>query len=191
VGSFATPAFRVGNNGYLVLRSAMPPAQMVDSLRAVVRSIDPLLPLTQVESMDRVVSEDRAPRRFNTALISSFAAAALLLSLLGIYGVIAFSAAMRSQEMAIRLALGSQRANVMRLILASGARLGLIGCGLGAIAALFATRLMRTLLFEVDPLDPAVIGAAAFSIFALALMASLIPAWRAAAVEPVRALRGE
>ena len=93
----------------------------------MVRSIDPQLPLTHVESMDQVVSEGQASRRFNTALISSFAAAAVLLSLLGIYSVIAFSAALRTHEMAIRLALGSQRASVMRLVLVSGARLGLLG----------------------------------------------------------------
>jgi putative ABC transport system permease protein len=177
--------------GALVIRTKLDPEQMADALRAVVRQIDPQLPLTQVESMDRAVGGTEAPRRFSAALVSSFAAAAVLLALLGIYSVIAFSAATRTQEMAIRLALGSQRANVVRLILASGARLGLIGCGLGAVAALFATRLMRTLLFEVDPVDPVVIAAAAFSILALAVMASLIPAWRAAAVEPVRALRGE
>ena len=92
-------------------------------LRSTVHSIDPQLALTQVESMDQVVSEGQAPRRFNTALISSFAAAAVLLALLGIYGVIAFSAALRTQEMAIRLALGAQRAGVMRLVLVSGANL--------------------------------------------------------------------
>ena len=81
--------------------------------------------------MDRIVSEGQASRRFNTVIISSFAAAAVLLSLLGIYSVIAFSAALRTQEMAIRLALGSQRANVMRLVLVSGAKLGLLGCGIG------------------------------------------------------------
>jgi predicted permease len=191
VGSFATPTMRIGNNGYIVLRSAIAPAQMVDLLRAVVRSIDPLLPLTQVESMESVVSEDQAPRRFNTALISSFAVAALLLSLLGIYSVIAFSAATRSQEMAIRVALGSPRAGVMRLILASGARLGLVGCSLGAVAAVFATRLLRSLLFEVDPLNPAIIVLAAVTMFVLALAASLVPARRAASVQPVQALRGE
>jgi predicted permease len=190
-GSFATPEMRVGNSGYIVLRSAVPPAQMVDSLGAVVRSIDPQLPLTQIESMDRVVSEDQAPRRFSTVLISSFAAAALLLSLLGIYGVIAFSATMRDQEMAIRLALGCPRSSVMRLVLISGAKLGLIGCGVGAVAAVFTSRLLRTLLFQVNPLDPAVIVLAALSIFLLALAASLIPARRAAGVEPVRTLRGE
>jgi len=79
----------------------------------------------------------------------------------------------------------------MQLIMVSGAKLGLIGCGLGAIAAVFATRLLRTLLFEVDPLDPTVIVFAALSIFALALVASLIPARRAAAIEPMQALRSE
>ncbi len=190
-GSFATPSMLVGNGGFIVLRTALPPEQMEDSLRAVVRSIDPQLPLTQVQSMDRAVSETEAPRRFNTALISSFAVAAVLLSLLGIYSVIAFSAALRTQEMAIRLALGSQRSTIMQLVLVSGAKLGLIGCGLGAVAAIFATRLLRTLLFEVDPLDPAVIVLAALSIFVLALAASVIPARRAAAIEPIQALRTE
>ena len=122
-------------------------SKWLDALRAVVRSIDPQLPLTQVESMEHVVERRPGSRRFNTALISSFAAAAVLLALLGIYSVIAFSAALRTQEMAIRLALGSQRSSVMRLVLVSGAKLGLLGCGIGAIAAVFATRLLRSLLF--------------------------------------------
>jgi predicted permease len=190
-GSFAPPGMLVGNTGFLVIRGQLPPEQMADSLRTVVRSIDPQLPLTNVESMDRVVAEGQAPRRFNTLLISSFAAAAVLLSLLGIYSVIAFSAALRTQEMAIRLALGSQRATVMRLVLASGARMGLAGCGIGVVAAIFAARLLRSLLFEVEPLDPAVIGLAAISIFLLALAASVIPARRAASIEPMHALRSE
>lgn len=191
LGQFAPPDMLVGNGGSIVMRSGMAPEQMADSLRAVVRSIDPQLPLTQVESMDRVVSEGQAPRRFNAALISSFAAAAVLLAVLGIYSVIAFSAAMRTQEMAIRLALGSQRSSVMQLILVSGAKLGLAGCVIGAVAAVFATRLLRSLLFQVDPLDPLVMVLAAVSIFALALAASLLPARRAAAVQPMDALRME
>jgi predicted permease len=190
-GSFAPPNMLVGNFGYLLIRSAIPPDQMGEALRSAVRAIDPQLPLTQVESMDSVVAEGQAPQRFNTAVISSFAAAALLLSLLGIYSVIAFSVALRTQEMAIRLALGSQRATVMRLILASAARLGLLGCGIGVVAALFATRLLRSMLFEVDPLDPAVLAAAAVSLFLLALAASLLPARRAASVNPMEALRSE
>jgi putative ABC transport system permease protein len=191
LGQFAPPDMLTGRGGSIALRSSLAPEQMAGSLRAVVRSIDPQLPLTHVEPMDRIVSEGQTSRRFNTLIISSFAAAAVLLSLLGIYSVIAFSAALRIQEMAIRLALGSQRASVMRLVLASGARLGLAGCGLGTIAAVFATRLMRSMLFQVDPLDPTVIALAAISLFLLALAASVIPARRAASVEPMQALRTE
>ena len=190
-GPLAPPGLLNAQGGAIVMRTTMAPEQSIDDLTAVVRQIDPQLPLMQVQSMDRGVSEAEAPRRFSTALISSFAAAAVLLALLGIYSVIAFSAATRSQEMAIRLALGSQRSSIVRLIVASGARLGLIGCGLGAVAAIFATRLLRSMLFQVDPLDPTVIALAALSIFALALAASLVPARRAASIEPVEALRGE
>jgi ABC-type antimicrobial peptide transport system permease subunit len=191
VGSFAAPTMLVGNAGSIVLRAAMPPEQMADALRATVRSIDPQLPLTDVESMDHVIAEGQAPRRFNAALISAFAAAAVLLALLGIYSVIAFSAALRTQEMAIRLALGAQRSSILRLILVSGARFGLVGCSIGAIAAVFATRLLRSFLFEVDPLDPSIIALAAISIFLLALAASVIPARRAASIDPIQALRTE
>jgi putative ABC transport system permease protein len=190
-GSFAPPGMITGNNGSIVVRGQLPPEQLADSLRAVVRSIDPQLPLTQVESMDRVVGEGQASRRFNAVLVSAFAAAAVLLALLGIYSVIAFSAALRTQEMAIRLALGSQRSSVIRLILVSGARLGLIGCGIGAIGAVLAARLMRSMLFQVDPIDPVVIALSAFAILLIALAASVIPARRAASVEPVEALRSE
>ena len=141
--------------------------------------------------MAHLVAYSQAPRRFNTGLISAFAGAAVLLALLGIYSVIAFSTALRTQEMAIRLALGSQRSSVMRLILVSGAKLGLVGCGVGAIAAVFATRLLRSLLFEVDSLDPIVLVLATVSILLLALAASVIPARRAASVEPMEALRTE
>ena len=162
-----------------------------DALRLVVQSMDPQLPLTHIESIDEVVAEGQAPRRFNTALISGFAAAAIMLALLGIYSVIAFSTALRTQEMAIRLALGSQRSTVMRLVLISAAKLGLVGSAVGAVAAIFATRLLRSLLFQVDPLDPTVFVLGALAIFSLALAVSLIPAYRAAATDPMQALRAE
>ena len=136
-------------------------------------------------SLGCVMSKRRA------VLAASFAAVAVLIAVLGIYSVIAFSAALRTHEMAIRLALGSQRVSVMRLVLMSAARLGLAGCGIGLVAALFATQLLRSMLFQVDPLDPAVILLATVSIFILALGASLIPALRAAAIEPMQALRNE
>ena len=191
LGGFVPPDMLSGNYGSIVLRGLIPPEQMTNALRATVHSIDPQLPLTQVESMEHVVEEGQSPRRFNAALVSSFAGAAVLLAMLGIYSVIAFSAALRTHEMAIRLALGSQRTGVMRLILVSGAKLCLVGCVIGAGVAVFVTRLLGSLLFQVDPLDPTVIALAASSIFVLALAASVIPARRAAAVEPIQALRME
>jgi predicted permease len=190
-GSFAFPDMLVSTGGSIVLRGQQPPELLAGALRAAVRSIDPQLPLIKVESMDRVVEEGQAPRRINTALISTFAAAAVLLALLGIYSVVAFSAALRTQEMAIRLALGSQRSRVMRLILVSGAKLGLVGCVIGTIGAIFATRLLRSLLFEIDPVDPIVIALAALSIFLLSLAASVVPARRAASIDPMKGLRAE
>src|SRR6201985_3768982 len=112
---------------------------MKNGFRSTVRSHDPQLPLTQVQTMEQAVSETEAPRRFNTVLITSFAFAAILLAVLGIYSIIAFSVASRVQEVAIRMALGSQRAGIVRLVLESGAKLALIGCagGLAGAAAGF------------------------------------------------------
>jgi predicted permease len=191
IAQFAPPDMLDGNYGTIVVRGELPPEQMAESLRATIRSIDPQLPLIHVESMEHVVEEGQASRRFSTALISSFAAAAVLLALLGIYSVIAFSATQRTHELAIRLALGSQRSSVMKLVLLSGAKLGLAGCAIGTVGAVFATRLLRSQLFQVDPLDPYVLILAAISIFLLALAASVVPGRRAASIEPMQALRSE
>ena len=190
-GSIAPAGSLDSQGGTIALRTTLPPEQMIDSLRAVVRSIDPQLPLTDVQSMSTAVSETEAPRRFNAVLISSFAASAVLLALLGIYSVIAFSAALRTQEMAIRLALGSQRSTIMKIVVASGAKLCLAGCLIGTLAAVFAMRLLRSLLFQVNALDPLVLVLASILILLLAIAASLIPARRAAAVDPMKALRDE
>ena len=191
IGSLASPGDLNGNGGYIVLRSTFPPEQMENALRAAVRSIDPQLPLTQVQTMEEAVSESEAPRRFNTVLISSFALAAVLLAVLGIYSVIAFSVASRVQEMAIRMALGSQRSGIMRLILISGAKLAAIGCVLGLLGAVADSALLRSLLFGVSPFDPVVLTLAAAAVLLLAVSASALPALRAASTDPMQALRGE
>jgi putative ABC transport system permease protein len=190
-GSLASPDNLNGNGGYIVLRSTFPPEQMENALRAAVRAIDPQLPLTQVQTMEQAVSETEAPRRFNTVLISSFAFAAVLLAVLGIYSVIAFSVASREQEMAIRMALGSQRSGIMRLILISGAKLAAVGCVLGLVGATANSALLRSLLFGVSPFDPVVLTLAAAAVLLLAVIASTLPAFRAASIDPMQALRGE
>jgi putative ABC transport system permease protein len=144
-----------------------------------------------VQAMEQAVSESEAPRRFNTVLISSFAFAAALLAVLGIYSVIAFSVASRVQEMAIRMALGSQRSEIVRLILVSGAKLAAIGCVVGLAGAVADSTLLRSLLFGVSPFDPLVLTLAAGGVLLLALTASMLPARRAASIDPMQALRGE
>jgi predicted permease len=191
LGSLARPNDVNGNGGYIVVRSAVPPEQIENALRATVRSIDFLLPLTQVQTMEQVVAESEASRRFNTALISSFAFAAVLLAVLGIYSVIAFSVASRVQEMAIRMTLGSQRSAIVHLVLGSGARLAAIGCVIGLAGAMAASGLLRSMLFGVSPFDPLVLVLAAVCVLLLAVGASVPPALRAASVNPMQALRGE
>ena len=191
IGSLASPTDLNGNGGYIAVRTAMPPQLMENALRSTVRSIDPQLPLTQMQAMTQALSDTEAPRRFNTFLISAFAVAAVLLAILGIYSVIAFSVALRTQEMAIRMALGSQRTGIIRLILISGAKLGAIGCALGIAGALASSRLLQSLLFGVSPFDPVTLSLAVVLILLLVLAASFVPARRAAAIHPMRALREE
>lgn len=191
IGSLAQPGDLNGNGGFIALRTAMPPEQMENALRATVRGIDPQLPLVQMQTMTHALSESEAPRKFNTFVISAFAGAALLLAILGIYSVIAFTVALRVQEMAIRMALGSQRAGIIGLILKSGAKLGVVGCALGVGGALLSSRLMQSLLFGVSPFDPATLTGAVLVILALVLAASFVPAQRAAGIDPMRALREE
>jgi predicted permease len=191
LGSLASPVDLNGNGGFIALRGTLPPESMENVLRATVRSIDSQLPLTQVTTMEQAISDSEAPRRFNTAVITGFAAAALLLAVLGIYSVIAFSVASRAQEMAIRMALGSQRSGIMRLILISGAKLASIGCVIGLVGAVAASGLLRSFLFDVSPFDPLVLTLAAIAVLLLALTASAVPAQRAASIEPMRALRAD
>jgi predicted permease len=190
-GELAPPTALSGNSGFIVVRSALPPDQLENTIRRVVRELDPQLPLSQVQAMDEVVAQSEGPRRFNTAVVTSFALAAVLLAGLGIYSIVAFSVASRVQEMAIRIALGSQRGHILRLVLISGVKLAAVGVLIGLAGAAAASRLVRSFLFEVSPFDPAVLVLAAIAVFALALVASAMPARRAAAVDPMEALRGE
>lgn len=190
-GSLASPTDLNGNGGYIALRTAMPPEEMENELRATVRSIDPQLALDQVQTMEHAISDSEAPRRFNTTLISSFAAIAVLLAVLGIYSVIAFSVALRVQEMAIRMALGSQRVGIVRLVVASGVKLALAGCAIGLVGAWAASHLLQRFLFGVRGFDPMILALAAAVLLALTAVASLLPARRAASVELTQALRTE
>jgi putative ABC transport system permease protein len=191
IGAMASPTDLNGNGGYIALRTSVPPEMMSNALRGIVREIDSQLPLTQEQTMDRVVSDSEAPRRFNTTLITAFAAVAVLLAILGIYSVIAFSVALRAQEIAIRIAVGSQRSGILGLILGSAGKLAVIGCAIGVAGDFAASSLMRSFLFAVSPFDAVTLSAAAAFVVLLVLAASLAPASRAASIDPIRVLRAE
>jgi predicted permease len=190
-GDFASAGEVNANYGYIVLRTHVEPEQMENALRATVHGIDPQLPLYRIETMEHAIAGSEAPRRFNTILISCFALVAVLLSVLGIYSIIAFSVALREQEMALRMALGCQRSGVLAIILASGVKLAAIGCIFGLLGAVAASRLLRSFLFDVSPFDPVVLTLAAVAMLLLALAASALPARRASRTDPMLALRGE
>jgi putative ABC transport system permease protein len=190
-GDFARPTDLDGNYMFVVLRTSMPPRQVENSLRAVFHSLDPQLAVSHVQTMEAAVSNTEAPRRFNTTIITAFGAIAVLLAILGIYSVVAFSVALRTQEMAIRLALGASRSGIRQLVVLSGARLAMIGCAIGLAGAIGATQMLRSLLFQVNPFDPFVLIASAAVILMLSIAASAMPAQRAATVDPMHALRDE
>ncbi len=190
LGQFA-PKDQGGFGGFIVLRSTLPPEQMTNSLRAAVASLDPLLALQQIQTMDQQLSSSEAPRRFNTSIISAFAFGALLLATIGVYAVIAFSVSMRAQEMAIRMALGSRRGEIVRLVLVSGAKLAAIGCAAGLVGALAVSRLLSSMLFNVSATDPLILAASIVTMIVLSMVACAIPAQRAASANPVDALRAE
>jgi putative ABC transport system permease protein len=175
--------------GYVALRSGLPPEELTATLRSAIAEVDPLLPVQQVESMEDVISNVEAPPRFNTGLITAFAGGALLLSITGIYAVVAFSVSLRSQEIAIRMALGAQRSGIARLVLISGAKLALFGCALGVLGSVAASRLVSSFLFDVSATDPRGLAGSALTMMLMALLASALPASRAASADPIDALR--
>jgi predicted permease len=186
----ASPQARVTPaGGYIVVRAAMPPDEIVGTVRRTVARIDPLLALNQAHSMQDVVSTTEAPRRIMTELVCTFAVSALLLALTGIYAVMSFSVTLRTQEIAIRMALGARRGGITRLVLQSGAKLGLLGSALGILGSLAASHLIRSYLFEVSPTDPWIYAGSILLMMAIAHIAALAPALRAASADPIAALR--
>jgi putative ABC transport system permease protein len=151
--------------------------------------IDPLLALQEVRPVTDAVSAMEAPRHFNTDLITAFAVGALLLAITGIYAVMAFSVSQRTQEIAIRMALGAHRAGIARLVLVSGARLSVLGCGLGVIGSLAVSRLVSSFLFGVSATDPLTYIVCVLIMMLTALLASTLPAARASSADPMDALR--
>ena len=174
-----------------VVRTDGDPAALAPSLRAAVRDLDPTLPVSAVQTMREVVWQANGRARFQTWLLAVFAAAAALLAAVGIYGVMSYAVSRRSREIGVRMALGARPGEVLRLIVGQGMGVAAAGAAAGLAPALVLTRLMRSLLYGVPPTDLATYAAVGGGVLAIALVASYVPARRAARIDPAAALRAE
>src|SRR5215510_3336331 len=174
-----------------VIRSAVEPERLAAAAREAVRRIDPEQPVTEVRALEQVVYETIAQPRFNLLLLGAFAGVALLLAAAGVYGVLSYTVTQRAHEIGVRLALGAQAGNVLRLIIWQGLKLALLGVGLGLAGALALTRWLESLLFGVNARDSLTFALLALMLAAVALLACSVPAWRVTKVDPLVALRRE
>ncbi|PYX51212.1 MAG: ABC transporter permease [Acidobacteria bacterium] len=175
----------------LVVRSNADPKVLAPALRAALADLDKDVPLYGVDAFDEILSRLVAPQRFNTMLLVAFASLAVLLAAVGLYGVMGYTVAERTQEIGVRMALGAEREAVLRMVLKQGLGLSLMGVALGLAGSFALTRLMRTLLYGVTPTDPFVFVGVVFLLLGVSAAACWIPAWRASQVDPMVALRYE
>ena len=181
------PPWRVS----LLVRSSQPSDALIPEIRAAVWKIDPQVAIPTLKSLDEQVSDSVASDRFQTMLLTSFGGAALLLALLGVYGVLAYSVSLRRQEFGIRIALGSDKSRLTALVLKQATWPVLTGAGAGLVLAVVATRWVRSLLYQTQTADPVAIGGSLTLLIAAAALAAVLPARRAARVDPIEVLRNE
>jgi len=175
----------------LEVRASLDPSALVSAIRGQLRAMNPDLPLYNIKTVDALVDQSTAPRRFALALIGMFAALALLVASIGIYGVISYSVTERTQEFGLRMALGAMRGDVLRMVLWRGLRIAGFGIAVGTAGALAATHALQSFLFGVTGHDPVTFAAVAGISATVAIGACAIPALRATRVDPMVALREE
>jgi len=185
-----SPGYEFGS-GYIAVRSLRPPAAVASEIRATLKDIDPNLARNDVRTMGDLMSEATARRRFQTSLLGVFASIALLLALVGLYGLMAYAVSCRTRELGIRMALGAQRTDVTLLVLRKAGLLLGSGLALGLGCTWIATRTIQAFLFGVDAHDPATILLVCTVLAVCGFVAALIPARRAASIDPMQALRTE
>jgi predicted permease len=172
-------------------RTEQDPARLGGALREAVRTVDPSLAVSSIKLMSDMVSSSLAPRRFVVTLLGIFAGLALLMAVIGLYGVISYSVTQRTQEIGVRMALGAQPREVLGLVIGQGMTLAGIGAAIGLAASLVFSRLLKNQLFQVSSFDPLTFTVTALVLIAAALLATYIPARRATRVDPMEALRYE
>src|SRR5208282_5711557 len=181
----------IENVGTLVIRSSHNLEQFALPVQRIVSEMDRDLPVSDVLTMNQLLGRSTLDQSFNTALLVAFATLSLVLAAVGLFGVMSYIAGQRTTEIGIRLALGAKREQVMRKILLDGMWPAVFGLVVGLAASLEAGQLMRDLLYEIGPLDPAVYAVVATTLLAVAAFACIVPAWRASRVDPMQALRAE
>ena len=178
-------------SGTLVIRAGGDPARVQNSVQQAIWAVDKNLPQSTAETMEQVLGAQVATPRLYTILFGLFSAVALMLTIVGIYGLQAYIVSRRSNEMAIRMAIGARYRNIARLVIGEGVRLSLFGIAAGLAGTIVLTRLMRSLLFEVSPTDPATLFSVALLLLCVAWAGCYIPARRAAKTDPMAVLRHE
>ena len=178
-------------NAYLILKTTRDPQSLASAARAEVRAVDAALPVAQVRTMDQVIGVTEARPRFLTLILTLFSCVALGLAAVGLYGVISYSVARRTTEIGIRIAMGAEAKDVLRMVVGQGAAMGLAGVVIGLAGAIGLTRFIKGLLFGIDSLDPATFASMAVLLLAVTLLACYMPARRATKVDPMVALRYE
>jgi putative ABC transport system permease protein len=167
------------------------PAGGASALRAAVKSMDSELPLDEVYTMEEVISRSTAARRLNLTLLGAFAVIALVLSTAGLYGVISYTISQRTRELGIRMALGAQPSDVVKLVVRQGVVLAALGVGAGLVGAFGLSRLLERLIYGVSTRDPLTFGSLALLMGAIALLATWMPARRASRVDPIIAIKSD
>jgi predicted permease len=180
-----------GTYNSIVVRTSAPAAVVETAIRGRVREIDPHLPVVSMSTMSSVVADSIAQPRFYMNMLATFAGIALLLAAIGIYGVISFTVAQRTRDIGIRIALGATNRRVLAHVVREGLGLAVAGVGIGIVAAFGLTRMISSMLFGVGAVDGATFGTVAAVLMIVALLASWVPARRAARVDPLIAMRGE